>query len=126
GAVLPWAFAIARRLVLDQVRRDHRAPQVVSDTIPGPAPAVSPVALPEQVLEARELADRLAATLAGLPDSQRAAFELLKREGLTVAEVAAILGVTVNAVKQRAHRAYVSLRETVGERLGGLKETVRS
>ena len=126
GAVLPWAFAIARRLVLDQVRRDHRAPQVVSDAIPGPAPAISPVARPEQVVEARELADRLAATLARLPDSQRAAFELLKREGLTVAEVAAILGVTVNAVKQRAHRAYVSLRETVGERLGGLKETVRS
>jgi RNA polymerase sigma-70 factor (ECF subfamily) len=125
GAVLPWAFAIARRLVLDQVRRDHRAPRVVSDAIPDSAPAVSPVARPEQVVEARELADRLAATLARLPDSQRAAFELLKREGLTLAETAAILGVTVTAVKQRAHRAYVSLRGTVEEHLGGLQETVR-
>jgi RNA polymerase sigma-70 factor, ECF subfamily len=98
----------------------------VSDATPGPTPAVSPVARPEQVAEARELADRLAATLAGLPESQRSAFELLKREGLTLAEAAAILGVTVTAVKLRAHRAYLSLRGTVGEHLGGVQETGRS
>jgi hypothetical protein len=32
----------------------------------------------------------------------------------------------VTAVKLRAHRAYASLRGTVGEHLGGLQETVRS
>ncbi len=126
GAVLPWAFAIARRLMLDQFRRDRRAPRVVSDAMPGPPPAVSPAARPDQVIEARELADRLAATLARLPDSQRAAFELLKRDGLTLAEAAAILGVTVTAVKLRAHRAYVSLRGTVRDHGGDLQETARS
>ena len=68
--------------------------------------------------------DRLAATLARLPDSQRAAFDLLKREGLTLAEAAAILGVTVTAVKLRAHRAYVSLRGTLRDHLGDLPETL--
>jgi RNA polymerase sigma-70 factor (ECF subfamily) len=126
GAVLPWAFAIARRLMLDQFRRDRRAPRVVSDAVPGPPPAVSPTGRPDQVIEAGELADRLAATLARLPDSQRAAFDLLKREGLTLAEAAAILGVTVTAVKLRAHRAYVSLRGTLRDHLGELPETSRS
>ena len=125
GAVLPWAFAIARRLVLDQVRRDRRAPRVVSDAVPGPAPGGQPRRSPRAGRRS-SVSSRtdLAATLARLPDSQRAAFDLLKREGLTLAEAAAILGVTVTAVKLRAHRAYVSLRGTVGEHLGGLEETV--
>jgi RNA polymerase sigma-70 factor (ECF subfamily) len=126
GAVLPWAFAIARRLVLDQVRSDDRTLRVLRcDDGSASALAVSPVDRPEQVAEARQLAASLAATLARLPGSQRTAFELLKRDGLTLAEAAASLGVTVTAVKLRAHRAYVSLRGTLGEHLGGLQKTVR-
>jgi RNA polymerase sigma-70 factor (ECF subfamily) len=47
--------------------------------------------------------------------SQRAAFELIKQEGLTVAEAAQVLGTTVAAVKLRAHRAYEALRAALGE-----------
>jgi RNA polymerase sigma-70 factor (ECF subfamily) len=70
---------------------------------------------PEQVLEAQQLARRLAGALSRLPDSQRTAFELLKQDGLTLAEAAEVLGVTVTAVKLRAHRAYESLRAVLGE-----------
>jgi len=112
AAVLPWAFAIARRLVVDRARRDRRAPTDVDDD--------DPVALlpagdrPEHVVEAREAARRLARALARLPESQRTAFELLKQDGLTLAEAAAVLGVSVTAVKLRAHRAYESIRAALG------------
>jgi RNA polymerase sigma-70 factor (ECF subfamily) len=117
AAVLPWAFAIARRLVVDQVRHDRRSPSVVEDSDPVPANPAGATDRPEQVVEARRLAQRLAGALARLPDSQRVAFELLKEDGLSLAEAAAVLGVTVTAVKLRAHRAYESLRAAVGEEL---------
>jgi RNA polymerase sigma-70 factor (ECF subfamily) len=123
AAVLPWAFAIARRLVLDQMRRDRRSPTVASDmeaVEPVPASQSASADLPEQLLEARECAQSLAGALARLPESQRTAFELLKQDGLTLAEAAAVLGVTVTAVKQRAHRAYESLRAALGEDVGNL------
>src|SRR5262245_10354349 len=113
AAVLPWAFAIARRLVVDRVRHDRRRTWDADDIDP---PPVSPVgAAAEQVVQARETARRLAGALARLPDSQRTAFELLKQDGLTLVEAAEVLGVTVTAVKLRAHRAYESLRAVLGE-----------
>jgi DNA-directed RNA polymerase specialized sigma24 family protein len=42
------------------------------------------------------------------------AFELIKKEGLSVKEAAEVLGTTVTAVKLRAHRAYVALRAALG------------
>jgi RNA polymerase sigma-70 factor (ECF subfamily) len=53
----------------------------------------------------RELAAQIERVLARLPQSQRVAFELIKNEGLSVAEAAQVLGTTVAAVKLRAHRA---------------------
>jgi RNA polymerase sigma-70 factor (ECF subfamily) len=113
--VLPWAFAIARRLVLDQAGRARRSPRVADDVEPGPASAVGDTDRPELVLQARQLAQRMAGALALLPESQRTAFELLKQDGLTLAEAAAVLGTTATAVKLRAHRAYESLRAVLGD-----------
>jgi RNA polymerase sigma-70 factor (ECF subfamily) len=113
--VLPWAFAIARRLVVDRGRRDRRAPLGMDDVDPEPVSPVGATDRPEQVAEAREVARRLAQALSRLPASQRSAFELLKQDGLTLAEAAAVLGVTVTAVKLRAHRAYESIRAALGE-----------
>jgi RNA polymerase sigma-70 factor (ECF subfamily) len=45
-----------------------------------------------------------------LPSALRDAFELLKVEGLSVAESAEVLGITRGMVKIRAHRATVALR----------------
>jgi RNA polymerase sigma-70 factor (ECF subfamily) len=67
------------------------------------------------VVQAHELALRIDRALAGLPESQRAAFRLIKQEGLSVAEAAQVLGTTVAAVKLRAHRAYEALRGAIGE-----------
>ena len=115
AAVLPWAFAIARRLVLDRVRRDRRAPSEAGPVDPEPVDPVDGSDRPEDIVQAREAARRLARALARLPESQRTAFELLKQDGLSLAEAAEVLGVSVTAVKLRAHRAYESIRAALGD-----------
>lgn len=110
--VMPWAFAIARRLLVDDIRRGRRV--VLSDDgDPDPGASDSPMA--DDMVQANELAERIQAILAKLPQSQRVAFELIKQEGLSVAEAAQVLGTTVAAVKLRAHRAYEALRAALGE-----------
>jgi RNA polymerase sigma-70 factor (ECF subfamily) len=113
--VLPWAFAIARRLVIDHARGERRGLRIADEVEPEPVGQLADADRPEQTLEARQLAQRMTAALGRLPDSQRTAFELLKQDGLTLAEAAAVLGTTTAAVKLRAHRAYESLRAVLGE-----------
>ena len=61
------------------------------------------------------MAARLSAELGRLPENQRVAFELIKQDGLSVAEAAQVLGTTVAAVKLRAHRAYEALRAVLAD-----------
>ncbi len=115
--VLPWAFAIARRLLVDSYRRGGREVLVTTtgEDDEDPFAAIASVDAPaDDVAAARELASRIAAELERLPENQRVAFELLKQEGLSVAEAAEALGTTAAAVKLRAHRAYEALRAALG------------
>jgi RNA polymerase sigma-70 factor, ECF subfamily len=112
--VMPWAFAIARRLVIDQHRRGGR--ELLADDDQDVAQLLVALdAAADDVAIAKETAGRIAAELEKLPDNQRVAFELIKQEGLSVAEAAAVLGTTVAAVKLRAHRAYEALRSALGD-----------
>ena len=116
--VTPWAFAIARRLLLDSLRRAKR------EGVPAegdPDLAFGSEHGAEEVVQAHELAARIAAILARIPESQRVAFELLKQEGLSVAEAAEVLGTTQAAVKLRAHRAYEALRAALGDAMSSLE-----
>ena len=117
--VTPWAFAIARRLLVDGLRRGRRE-LLTDDGEPSAHASGEPGA--EDLVHARELAERVEGALAKLPQSQRVAFELIKQEGLTVAEAAQVLGTTVAAVKLRAHRAYEALRVALGDVLARLEE----
>jgi RNA polymerase sigma-70 factor (ECF subfamily) len=116
--VMPWAFAIARRLLVDEVRRSRRV--ILSDDGEQDA-GLSLLPMADDMVSAGELAERIQRVLAELPSSQRVAFELIKQEGLTVAEAAQVLGTTVAAVKLRAHRAYEALRAAIAEVDPGLE-----
>jgi RNA polymerase sigma-70 factor (ECF subfamily) len=108
--VVPWAFAIARRLLIDMHRRGGRevlAP-TSDETLTQVRAALDDRA--DDVAIAKETAQRLSEELARLPENQRVAFELIKQDGLSVAEAAQVLGTTVAAVKLRAHRAYEAMR----------------
>ena len=113
--VLPWAFAIARRVLIDELRRTRRdatrcALPVLEDM------AMTVVDCAAAPLEAGELALALENELSRLPRSQQAAFELVRIDGLSHAEAAEALGVTVNSVKLRVHRAYSALKRVVAAR----------
>jgi RNA polymerase sigma-70 factor (ECF subfamily) len=117
AAVLPWAYTIARHLFLDSVRArrpEASASKARSDDSDGAPVALrewrAPGPSAEEMLADAELSHALDEALARLPEAQASAFRLLKGEGLSVAEVAAVMGTTKGAVKLRAHRAYQALR----------------
>jgi RNA polymerase sigma-70 factor, ECF subfamily len=45
-----------------------------------------------------------------MSEKNRVAYVLVKEEGLSIKEAAAVLGTTAAVVRQRAHRAYMQLR----------------
>ena len=111
--VVPWAFAIARRLSIDQLRR-ARFEGSSSDGAAG-ADCATADPQPDALASARQLDGQFRQAFAKLPASQQAAFTMIRQEGLTMAEAAAVLGTTASAVKLRAHRAYEALRQALGE-----------
>jgi RNA polymerase sigma-70 factor (ECF subfamily) len=115
--VLNWAFAIARNLVCDIGRKAGRetVTDLTAENESMGAVLAAAVAGGEEVLLARETGGRLVRTYEGLTKLQQEVFELVKLEGLSYQQAAATLGITVPAVRMYAHRAYVSLREAVGE-----------
>ena len=52
--------------------------------------------------------------LTRLPQAQREAFAMLKLDGMTLEDAAGRAGVSVGALKVRAHRAYKALRKLIG------------
>lgn len=108
--VTPWAMAIARRLFIDVVRRNKsRATDLVDSAVLDETNA-SGIPTAEDWLVAHETEAVIESRLAALTPNQRDAFQLVKQEGLSIAEAASVLGISATAVKLRAHRAYAQLR----------------
>jgi RNA polymerase sigma-70 factor (ECF subfamily) len=117
---IPWLYTIAHRVALDELRRRRRSQLRLSKTgapdaelqanIAGAAveTSVEPTSPPA------EAAAGALAALARLPENQRQALILTKLHGRSVAEAAQITGSTPGAIKQRAHRAYLTLRQLLG------------
>jgi RNA polymerase sigma-70 factor (ECF subfamily) len=111
GEVLPWAFAIARRQLVDTFRAERWSTVPMNDVEPDDlAPARAAYPCSEELLAAKEAVLRVEVALAGLSAPQRAAYELVKGDGLSLVQAAAVLGTTVTGVKLRTHRAYAALR----------------
>ena len=117
--VMPWAYAIARRLMIDSARRRRVERRLFSD-----APAdddrmtyepTAATAAADDVLDARRLERRVQQRLDALPEAQRTAYQLVKQEGLSLKGAAEVLGTSVTAVKLRTHRAYQALRAVLRE-----------
>lgn len=107
ASVVVWAFAIARRLHVDELRRAAR--QLSTAEHGGAAP--TSMLRPDQLIEARCAAEEIHEMVAKLPENQRLAFELVKWNGLSLTDAADALGITVPAVKALTHRAYRALRD---------------
>jgi|SRR5579872_1239295 len=97
--VLPWIYAIARRARVDHYRRNRRIA----------AHEFSLGMLPETVVTTTP-ASEFETLIAALPAAQREVVTLMKVGGFSIEEVARATSSTTGAVKQKAHRAYRSLR----------------
>lgn len=111
--LMPWVFAIARRLLIDGARQSKRQVELANEDA-GKC-AVSRTDAADDIVHAKEVASRLERELARLPEPQRIAFELLKQDGLSLEEAANVLGTTVGAVKLRLHRANEALRAVLDD-----------
>jgi RNA polymerase sigma-70 factor (ECF subfamily) len=114
--VMPWVFAIARRLVIDTHRRQKRETLFVATELVLAAGLLAPAGTSEDLVQARQVEERVQEVLRKLPEAQRVAFELVKHDGLSLAEAAQVMGTSVASVKQRMHRAYDALRGAVSSK----------
>lgn len=121
--VEPWIFAIARRTLLDEKRRQHRRPEDLTTDGGMPEPEhVSNYEEPTSRLDP-EQERALYQSLSRLPDPQKEAITLLKLQGLSMQEAATVAGTTVGAMKLRAHRAYEALRAAMGHKKKSASES---
>ncbi len=85
-APLPWLYGIARHKLLDHYRREGRRRES-----PGPVDDVA--------VEDSDERSRVLVALGAVPETQRAALVLRHMEGLSVPELAAVLGRSVEAAE---------------------------
>ena len=123
-----WLYTIARSFCIKKRRRSRFAPAeqqsldaVLTDQgvqLPDPRPS------PEEDLAGRQVDAMLARAIAALDPMYREVLVLRDIEGLTAPEVAEVLGIGVDAVKSRLHRARLAVRKAILPYLGsGDEET---
>lgn len=130
ASVSTWLYTIARSFCIKKRRRSKFAPAHEEsldgldagerNRLPDPAPG------PEQAAFGREIESALAAAIDTLDPEQREVLVLRDVEGLTAPEVGQVIGVSVDAVKSRLHRARLAVRQHVAPMLGITMDTVPS
>lgn len=104
-----YLFQIARRLLINELRRQQRKPlEPVDPVILG-----STNAQEHSTRDYREIEEAFHKALEGLPENQRSAILLLQQQELSYDEIAEILGATTSAVKTWIFRARQHLKEAL-------------
>lgn len=116
SSVSTWLYTIARSFCLKKRRTSKFAPERI-ESLEAHGEASAQVAdhrrSPEEDASARQTRQVLDAAIAELDPMYREVLVLRDVEGLPAAEVAEVLGLTVEAVKSRLHRARIAVRERV-------------
>lgn len=115
--VFSWVMAIARNVYIDAYRKNRVKRRHEALTDEGVLPEPTRLSYTESAGQG-ELSDEeqrlIQETIDNLPATQREALIMLKVEGMSLKEVAAVTGASVAAVKVRAFRAYEALRGALG------------
>jgi len=126
--VRAWVFRIAKNFCLMKRRRSVFAPERElsldellpgAEDVPRSAQLEDRGELPDQRLLRAELGRQLERALRELPETYRSVVLLRDVEGLSTAETAEILDLSIDTVKQRLHRGRLALRKTLARYLGG-------
>ena len=106
----PWLFGIARRALIDRLRRQYARPEL--ETLDVGSMAATDPAEPEPA----ERIDAMLDELQHLPVIERETLVLFYLDELTLAQVADALEVPAGTVKSRLFRARGMLRERMNRR----------
>jgi RNA polymerase sigma-70 factor, ECF subfamily len=104
GGLRPWLRRVVSNLSIDRIRASRKT-SVVADVPEQPVAANQ-----SSGMESADLARRVQAALAGLPERQRQALVLFHFEGLSQIEVGQSLGVSDEAVESLLARARRALK----------------
>ena len=110
SSIVSWMFTIVRRECLRLIEGRRRSPMGLSgaeDSFPTDLPN------PEDAVASRRRTDLLAEALGALEPVHREVLLLRDIQEQSAPEAAARLGISVDALKSRLHRARVSLRDYV-------------
>jgi RNA polymerase sigma-70 factor (ECF subfamily) len=119
-----WIYRIATNEALMRLRRASRRREVFADVAPSGEMERASDEVREFARSAlddvmdREVREILTRALAELPDEYRVVFVLRDVDGLSNAEAAEILGLSVPAVKSRLHRGRIWLRDRLARIFG--------
>ena len=112
-----WLYTIARRKVLDHLRR-RKVVLLGLDEDNGAMSVRDPGPTPAQQLESRQLVERLVAAVEALPEEQRDVFVLFADAGLSLEEIAEVTGVVQETAKSRLRYARARLRQALADEWG--------
>jgi RNA polymerase sigma-70 factor (ECF subfamily) len=116
SSISTWLYTIARSFCLKKRRTSKFAPQRI-ESLEAQAESAKQVPDarrgPEEDAAGRQLKVVLDAAIAELEPMYREVLVLRDVEGLSAQEVAEVMGLSVEAVKSRLHRARVAVRERV-------------
>jgi RNA polymerase sigma-70 factor (ECF subfamily) len=121
SSVSTWLYTIARSFCIKRRRTSRFAPAQL-DSLEAHAEqggqVADPARGPEEDVAGRQLQVALDDAIGALEPMYREVLVLRDVEGLPASEVAEALGLTVEAVKSRLHRARMAVRERVAPALG--------
>lgn len=130
SSISTWLYAIARSFCIKKRRRSTFAPagarSLETDVAAEARRLADRARSPDAVVLDKEIAHALDEAIGALEPMYREVLILRDVEGLTGPEVAEVLGVTVDAVKSRLHRARLEVRGRVAPLLGMAAETAGS
>lgn len=112
-----WLFSIARNLVTDGFRRRNRAPMISLDN-PQEAGTLDDLGSVDARLDALADRDLLVRLLGRLTEEQRQILTLRIVEGWQPADIARLLGRSIDSVKSLQYRGIQSLRRFWQEDMG--------
>ena len=120
SSLATWIYRIATNAALDHARSSaSRQASKMTELSEADGPAARSgsdreertVLLPDTLLIRKDMNDCIRGIVEGLPEIYRTALVLSDLEGLTNAEIASVLEISVDAVKIRLHRARARLRK---------------
>src|SRR5262245_44717234 len=121
-----FLFSIAHNCFIDSCRRAGSAPTAQADDLEDHEHALvdSDHRGPEREAQSLQIAERLRAALARLPDEQREVFLLHEEGGLSLDEIAELTGVGMETAKSRLRYALAKLRQALGPESAGAEAGV--